>query len=212
MRTDELIGMLAAGDIRPRQGISGRYAIAVAGGLGVAVAATLVVLGLNPALGTDAETTMFWVKLGFPMLLAGATLAATRRLARPGTAVAGLAPMLLAPVVAVWLLAAGVLSFATPAERPDLLFGETWRVCPPTIAALSLPALALLLWAVRGFAPTRPRLAGAAAGALAGALGAMAYALHCPELGAPFIATWYVFGMLMPCLLGAALGPRALAW
>jgi hypothetical protein len=38
------------------------------------------------------------------------------------------------------------------------------------------------------------------------------YALHCPELAAPFIAIWYVIGMAAPVVLGAALGPRLLRW
>jgi hypothetical protein len=53
---------------------------------------------------------------------------------------------------------------------------------------VSLPMFAALLWALKGLAPTRPALAGAAAGALAGGAGAMVYALHCPELAAPYIA------------------------
>jgi hypothetical protein len=36
--------------------------------------------------------------------------------------------------------------------------------------------------------------------------------LHCPELGAPFIAVWYVIGMFIPALAGALLGPRVLRW
>jgi hypothetical protein len=47
---------------------------------------------------------------------------------------------------------------------------------------------------------------------LAGAVGALVYTLHCPELGAPFLGIWYVLGMLAPALLGAALGPRILNW
>ena len=55
--------------------------------------------------------------------------------------------------------------------------------------------LVAALGALREMAPTRLRLAGAAAGALAGGAGAAVYALHCPELGAPFVAVWYVLGM-----------------
>ena len=45
--------------------------------------------------------------------------------------------------------------------------------------------------------------AGAAAGWLAGGVGAAAYALHCPEMDAPFLAVWYVLGMCVPTALGA---------
>ena len=65
---------------------------------------------------------------------------------------------------------------------------------------------------MRGLAPTQTRLAGAAVGLLAGAIGAMAYTLHCPEMGAPFLAIWYVAGVLVPTVAGALLGPRMLRW
>ncbi len=55
-------------------------------------------------------------------------------------------------------------------------------------------------------------MSGAAAGLLAGSLGALVYCLHCPELAAPFLGTWYLLGMLIPALIGSLLGPRLLRW
>jgi hypothetical protein len=40
----------------------------------------------------------------------------------------------------------------------------------------------------------------------------LVYALHCPELAAPFLAIWYLLGMLIPTAIGAWLGPRPLRW
>jgi hypothetical protein len=94
----------------------------------------------------------------------------------------------------------------------SLVLGSSWQSCPVNITLLSLPALVLLLAIARSLAPTRPRLAGGAIGLLAGALGTLVYLLHCPELQAPFVATWYVLGMAIPAVLGALVGPRALAW
>jgi hypothetical protein len=31
-------------------------------------------------------------------------------------------------------------------------------------------------------------------------------------MAAPFLATWYVLGILIPAILGALLGPRLLRW
>jgi hypothetical protein len=70
----------------------------------------------------------------------------------------------------------------------------------------------MLFWALRGLAPTRPVLTGAAAGWLAGAMAAMVYSLHCPEMEAPFLAVWYVLGMLASAGLGALAGTRLLRW
>jgi hypothetical protein len=65
---------------------------------------------------------------------------------------------------------------------------------------------------MKGLAPTRLRLAGAVAGLLAGAVGALVYCLHCPEMGAPFIGFWYLLGTLIPTSVGALLGPQLLRW
>jgi hypothetical protein len=65
---------------------------------------------------------------------------------------------------------------------------------------------------MKGLAPTRLRLAGAAMGFAAGAMGALVYSVHCPELAAPFLGFWYLLGMLIPTAIGMALGPRLLRW
>jgi hypothetical protein len=81
-----------------------------------------------------------------------------------------------------------------------------------SVSALSLPLFAAGFITLRHFAPTRPVLAGLAAGALAGGVAAAVYALHCTEMALPFLGTWYVVGMAMPALAGALLGPRLLRW
>ena len=65
---------------------------------------------------------------------------------------------------------------------------------------------------MKGLAPTRLALAGAAAGLLSGATAALVYALHCPEMEAPFLGVWYVAGMAVPFVVGALLGPLVLRW
>ncbi len=112
----------------------------------------------------------------------------------------------------MWVLALVALSGADAPQRAELFLGQTWNTCPLNIAVLSLPVFAPALWGMKGFAPTRPALAGAAAGLFAGAAGAVVYTFHCPELAAPFLGTWYVLGMLIPTALGAVIGPRVLRW
>ena len=55
-------------------------------------------------------------------------------------------------------------------------------------------------------------LAGACAGLMAAAVGALVYALHCPEVEAPFLAVWCVLGLLIPTVVGALIGPKLLRW
>jgi hypothetical protein len=119
---------------------------------------------------------------------------------------------LAAPVLTVWLIAAAALLGAAPDARSELVFGDTWSACLVNISVLAVPVLIALVWAMKAGAPTRPVLAGAAIGLLAGALAALVYALHCPEMAAPFIGIWYLLGMLIPTAFGAAIGSRLLRW
>jgi hypothetical protein len=155
---------------------------------------------------------MFWVKLAFPLSLAVGALALCERAGRPGARFGRVPLALAAPVAVMWLLAAVTLWRAGAGERATLVFGDSWTNCLVNVGMLSLPMFAAALWALRGLAPVRPALAGGAAGLLAGAVGAAAYALHCPEMAAPFLGIWYVAGMLIPALAGAALGPLLLRW
>jgi hypothetical protein len=110
-------------------------------------------------------------------------------------------------------LSAGQLTLLTgDALRMAPAMGQTWRVCIQNIGLMAMPVFVAALVALRTMAPTRPAWAGAAAGALAGSAGAAVYALHCPELTAPFLAVWYVGGIALPTAVGALIGPRVLRW
>jgi len=213
MRTDDLVTMLAtgAGAVEPNQAAR-RYATAT--GFGVLGGAMLMVslLGVRADIAAAALQPMFWVKLAFVASLAAASLLAAARLSRPGRRLAWATGALAAPVIAIWLLSAVALLQADPAQREALFYGETSDSCPLLIALLAAPAFVAVMWAMRGLAPTRLRLAGAGAGLLAGTVGALVYSLHCPESGAPFIGFWYPLGMLIPTAFGAVLGPSLLRW
>lgn len=213
MKTDALIAMLAhQAEPVPARAVERRFAIALLYSCPIAVVLMLTVFGLRADLMQATGTSTLWVKLGFAGGLALAAWVAAQRLGRPGMRVGGVWAAVATPLLLLWLLAASALLLAEPVQRPDLIFGTTWKSCPFSLALLSVPLLAATLWAMKGLAPTRLRLAGASAGLLAGALSALVYALHCPESGVPFVAVWYVLGVALPTLAGAALGPRVLRW
>ena len=213
MKTDDLVKLLAAGVAPvPADAVGRRFAVAMGWGLPGAVLLLLVTLGIRTDLAQAAGELMFWLKPAFAACLALAGLIATERLARPGMRLGLVWAALATPVLALWLVATVMLINAAPAHRADLILGDTWKECPFNIAFISLPLFAATLWALKGLAPTRLAIAGASAGLLAGALGALVYALHCPESTAPFLAVWYVLGIAIPTLAGAVLGPRALRW
>ncbi len=213
MRSDDLVTMLAtgAGAVQPNQ-TARRFATAIAWGALGAALLMAPLLGLRPDLAAALLLPMFWVKLAFVAGLGAASLFAALRLSRPGMPLDWAPGALAAPVLAILLLAAIALVRADTAQRALLFFGNTWDECPFLIALLSVPAFVAAMWAMQGLAPTRLRLAGAAAGLLAGAVGALVYCLHCTEMGAPCIGVWYLLGMLIPSAVGALLGPRLLRW
>ena len=213
MKTQDLVALLAA-EVTPvdRHILSKRFSWALLlGGLGSTLLMAIG-FGIRPDLAQVAQTPLFLFKLAFPLALAGASLWACARLARPGVAIGGAAVAVALPLATVWL-AAVLIVLATPdTQRAALLLGQSWRVCPSNIARLSIPSFIAVFWAMRGLAPTRLRWAGAACGLLAGATATVAYCLHCPEMGVPFWAIWYVLGMLIPTAAGALLGPYLLRW
>lgn len=213
MKTDELIAVLAsdAGPVAPRIWRQ-RYALALFAGLLGALLLMVLLLGVRPDIADAVRLPMFWVKLAFPAVLAAVTLLAAVRLSHPGMALGRVGSALAAPVLAIWLLAGLSLWGAAAEDRGMLIWGETWSACLVNVPLLSVPAFIGLLWVMKTLAPVRPALAGAAAGLLAGALSAAVYALHCPELAAPFIGLWYTLGMLIPAAFGAAIGARLLRW
>ena len=213
MRTDDLIGMLAAGaaPVEPRA-TQRRYVTAIGWGAFGSTLLMALLLGVRPDLGEAARLPMFWVKLVFPVAVAFVALQAVQRLSRPGAPLGKLPNALAGVLLAIWLLAVLALLNADTAQRPGLVWGQSWLVCPLYIGTLSIPAFVAVLWAMKGLAPTRLVLAGAAAGLLAGGIGAAAYALHCDEMGAPFLAIWYALGILVPAAVGALIGRHVLRW
>lgn len=213
MRTDELATMLAAGAgaVKPLA-VARRYARAIGGGALGAALLMAALLGVRPDLAAAVLLPMFWVKVAFVACLAAASLAGAMRLSRPGMRLAWVPGALAAPVLAIWVFAAFVLMRADAGQRSQLFFGETWNSCPFLIAMLSAPVFVAVLWAMKGLAPTRLILAGAAAGLLSGAIGALVYCLHCPELEAPFVGFWYLLGILIPTAVGSLIGPHLLRW
>lgn len=213
MRTDELISMLATGaDPVDDRAVRLRQGVATACGVLGTTLLMATLLGVRNDIAQAAVLPMFWFKLAYVVALAAASLGLMWSLARPGGPAAAGFTRLAVPIALMWALAGFEWIGADHGERLALLYGRTWRTCPWAIAALSLPVFAAMAWAMRGFAPTRLRLAGGAMGLASGAVAAVAYSLHCPEMGAPFLGVWYLAGMLVPATVGWAIGPRLLRW
>lgn len=213
MNTDDLILELAK-DTRPvRSWAVGRRIFAgICIGAVVSTILLIAVLGPRSDLSTAMRGYSYWVKWAYTLSLSVAAMSMTIQLAKPGTGplrglwVTGVPVVLLAGIGLMELLR------APPSEWLGMWLGRSWMICPWLVLILALPIFAGLLWSFRKLAPTRLRAAGATAGLTAGAFAASVYCLHCPEVSAIFVLTWYSLGILLVTLIGALLGPRLLRW
>lgn len=213
MNTDRLIEQLSL-NVPPvrRHPVGRRLAWGVIGGALVSALLLVLWLGVRPDLGEAMRSSAFWMKWGYTLSLSLLAIGATARLARPG---AGGARWLWLTAVPVLLLGGYGLAelLRTPQQQwLAMWLGSSWLVCPWRVLALAVPIFVGLLWSFRRLAPTRLRAAGAAAGLASGAFAAVVYCLHCPEVSAIFVLTWYSLGILLATMAGALLGPRLLRW
>jgi hypothetical protein len=211
--TDDLIARLSA-DLKPSPRSAATRRLAFGGLVGALASAAFVVLalGVRPDIAQASERAMFWMKFAYGGAIGLIAAWAVERLARPAASARRRAVWLVAPLAVMTALATRWLEVTPPGAWPPLLMGHSAALCPWLILAASLPVLAGLVWAVRGLAPTRLRLTGLMVGLAAGGVGATAYALHCDEMAAPFLALWYSAGVALAAFLGWLTGPRLLRW
>jgi len=213
MNTDQLIASLSHDVPRvSRYAVVRRIAVGIAAGGLVALLLVAATLGIRPDLRIAMHGFSYWMKWTYSVSLALGASYAIIRLGRPGRSSLRCLWLLAAPVLA--LAGIGVRELArTPSSGwLAIWLGRSWASCPWLVLGLALPIFAGLLWSFRKLAPTQLRGAGAASGLGAGAWAATIYCLHCPEVSALFVLTWYSLGILLAAGLGALLGPRVLRW
>ena len=213
MRTEELIQSLSA-QTRPvsAHAVEQRLAIGLVAGGAVTLALVVATMGLRPDLPGAMMNARFLMKAAYTIALGVVGVLAVARVARPEVVRIPGVWLVAVPLALLAALAVGELA-KTPSEHwLPMWLGSSWRQCSMRVAVLSLPIFVGLLWAFRQLAPTNLRAAGAAAGLAAGAFGAALYGLHCPEVSASFVLTWYTLGIAIPTAIGALIGPQLLRW
>jgi hypothetical protein len=212
MRTDDLIRALAADNATRAASVERRLSVALLAALAVSVFMFAMLLGPRADIGSAAAQFGFWFKYLVTLALAATAALLAIRLARPGAdARLAAVALLVAPLLLGIALSAEFVHTA-PAMRAAKAVGATWRSCLTFIPILSAPILLAALLALRHGAPTRPAIAGAVTGLLAGGLGAAVYAAYCPEDSAMFLATWYPLAIAIVAAAGALAGTRLLRW
>ncbi|QRG05759.1 DUF1109 family protein [Xanthobacter dioxanivorans] len=211
MKTEDLIRGLAA-DGHPGRSLERGMALGLLAGVVAAAALFVLILAPRSGLLSLLEEWRILLKFAVTLTLAAAAVILALRLSRPGADATRPVLALLLPAA---VLAAGVavelLSTPRAEWRADFI-GHYAVYCVSLIPLLAAPVLGALLLALQRGAPTRPAVAGAAAGLAAGGLGAALYALHCIDDSPLFVLAWYGIGIGIVTGVGAALGRRVLAW
>lgn len=172
----------------------------------------LVAVHLRPDLGAQMASPRLWFKFATTLTLSVTSFGLVLRLATPGAKVK---PWLGALSLTLLVMGFGVLAEAVatpPASWAARLVGHNAPYCVTLIPLLSAAPLLCLLHALRSGAPADPGLAGAAAGLLAGGVGATLYALHCIDDSPFFVVAWYSLGIAIVTFAGYVAGRRSLAW
>ena len=211
MKTDDLINALAA-DGAAKTSTPGRvWSLGLAGGAIFSLVMLVLTLKIRSDIGAVAFDPRFLFKFVAAVSFAVPATWLAARLARPAV-VAG-RPALLAVAPVLLAVACGLDLWLTPEA--------TWQAqamghyAPYGVTCVPLFALAPLggiLYALSRGAPTNQRVAGLFAGLAAGGVGAVVYALHCPDDSPLFLTIWYSLAVAFTGAIGAFLGPYVLKW
>ena len=212
MDTNELIEALATDARPPATPLSTAWWSAA--GLAVALAALVffTILGPRPDIATAAGTYRFLFKFLVTITLAVSAFGLARTLSRPGETWRKAMPYLAAAPALIAMAVVVELFTLPPDTWPATLAGTNGVVCLTYITLLGIAPLAIFLRALRHGAPTKPTLAGAVSGLLAGAIAASFYAAQCTDDSPLFVATWYTLAIAVLAILGAAGARRLARW
>ena len=213
MKTDQLIDMLST-NVEPVK--SGQLGKTLAWGLVIGGAASFCVMFATVGLRTEATGVSHMgylaLKVLFMLSVIGMGTGLLIKLIRPGQDGRKLFRLMFLPFLAAGFAGIVALALEPSAAWDRMILGTQWAMCLFCIPLFAIVPFSVLIWALRKGAPTNLKRTGAIAGLVAGALGATAYAFHCPDNSLPFIAIWYGAMVVLCGWVGAWLGPRLLRW
>ncbi|MEZ5783070.1 MAG: NrsF family protein [Rhizobiaceae bacterium] len=212
METDRLIRTLAADGAPRGMSMSRMWSLTALAAAAIAAAVFFMSIGPRGDIADAAHTIRFLFKFVVTLALFATAFAALRGLAIPGVNPArAMAPLVLAP--ALLLIAVGLELLAIPPSQIESRWiGSNALICMTFIPMIGIGPLAAFLFALRNGAPTRPSLAGAVSGLVAGGLSATFYAAHCTDDSPLFVATFYPLAVAILVVAGAVAGRFVARW
>ena len=210
MDTSEFIKTLAADTRRISISLPAMWWVAVAIAISIAAVVFFATLGLRPDIAAAARTVRFLFKFLVTITLVVSAFGCIRALSRPGEPSLRVIACLAAAPALVLLAVITELLILPSNTWSATMIGTNSIVCLTYIPLIGIGPLAVLLLALRRGAPSRPVLAGAVAGLLAGGIAATFYAAQCNNDSPLFVAVWYTISIAGLAILGAV-GARQFA-
>jgi hypothetical protein len=211
METAKLIEALKADAGRKPAPIARVWTAVAAIAMAIAGVVFFAVLGMRADIAAAAETMRFLFKFVVTLALFATAAAALFALARPAEGSRRAWLLLLAPVLLVMAVILEMILMPSETMR-ERWIGTNSMVCLSFIPLIGLGPLAAFLVGLRHGAPTKPALAGAVAGLVAGGLAATFYAAHCTDDSPLFVVTWYTAAIAILAVLGAIGGKIFARW
>ena len=211
MKTEALIRALALDAGRPVVPVARLVATALLAGAAASLLLFALMLQPRSDIAAALYSPGFCLKVAAAACLAATAVTSLGGLARPmprnrSMGLLAIPPLLLLVGVVIEL---AVLPSDTWHAR---LIGRNAPHCLALIPLLSAAPAACLFLALRRAAPARPGLAGAVVGLAAGGIGAILYAVTCPDDSPLFVAAWYSFAIVVVSGACFIAGRRWLRW
>lgn len=212
MRTEDLIKALDADARSKALPLGAAWWLAAGAAMVIAAAVFWLTIGPRSDIAIAMQTMRFLSKFVFTIALSASAFALVHALSTPGASTRRAASWMIAAPLLV-IVAVILELFAVPAsDWGTRLVGTNLVICLTFIPLIGIGPLAVFLAVLRHGAPTRPVLAGAAAGLLAGGLAATLYAAHCFDDSPLFVGTWYTIAVAILAVLGALGGRLFVRW
>ena len=212
MRTDDLIKALDADARSKAMPLRSVWWVAAAAAAVIAAVVFFLTIGPRPDIMVAMHTMRFLAKFVFTIVLAVTAFGLIRALSTPGASTVRAAAWMAAAPVLVAVAVVLELFMVPEVMWGTRMVGTNMMICMGFIPLIGIGPLAIFLWVLRYGAPTRPVLAGAVAGLLAGGLSATFYAAHCFDDSPLFVATWYTIAIIVLAGLGGLGGRLFVRW
>ena len=211
MKTEELIRALALDAGKPLLSLGRLLTTALIAGAAGSLLLFMLLLQPRPDIAGALYSPGFCLKVAAAACLALTAMRSLGEVARPLPPARSMGVLTIAPL----LLVAGII------VELAVLPSDTWHArligrnaahCLALIPLLAAaPALCLFL-ALRRSAPAQPGRAGIVIGLTAGGIGAILYALNCPDDSPMLVAAWYSFAIVIVTGVCFIAGRRWLRW